>query len=653
MSGVVRFRVHRTGIPVQTTLGVTDQSCITFCISVSKIQELAGPLEQVYQHLRTEIGHPGKQELQRILPLIWFSGKNRLPNFFAHQNFAFLDFRKYAKQPDTKIQNRIQEILFSMDIPYHFQKRSILILYASGMLLETFRQALFYEDIILPFGKEEGCFQCKFDSNAQPDSWQIELQIIGSTKYEAYQIEDDGTLLDCNGDVVPELIKYLAQEYDASNIRTAIVHVQGKGQQKIVAFLANSNIQQQIPCVVKDHQGTDRMLQYKQPDVFTDPQMSNVHVKEMRADHHIISQAKGINQHARISAFFPFPHNELSRRRFNRVKSINVCVNRSDMLCTVLDEAVPVCLVNQELATQEAASLLEFLIHKQPILNHQSAFLSCSFSHPEQSNHGEVVQESLLTLPYFSSIVHCHLSCNQTLTIYQPRFEDGKVSRCIGNSLLLAVYERTDIVLFLTGQLEIFDLFETAPRHIIAVWKVADASATAHGPIDEIRCQDPTDPLAARRDNTTKENTTSDAKARRSSPLQSAKQKSTIGSKRLQQVATSPQQTTPPATVREDGAATYEISPLDSPADNYASPQGTAIAKRGHSSLEALVRKVPVPKLPGAFDTHKTLTGKLEKNSLLDNQPTEQPKVQFKEQGREPISGVDLKKQQRFALTRC
>ena len=414
MPGVVRFRVHRTGIPVQTTLGVTDRSCITFCISVSKIQELAGPLEQVYQHLRTEIGQLGKQELQRILPFIWFSGKNRLPNFFAHQNLAFLDFRKYAKQPDTKIQNRIQEILISMDIPYHFQKRSILILYASGMLLETFRQALFYEDIILPFGKEEGCFQCNFDSNAQPDSWQIELQIIGSTKYEAYQIEDDGTLLDSKGDVVPELIKYLAQEYDASNIRTAIVHVQGKGQQKIVAFLAKSSIQQQIPCVIKDHQGTDRMLQYKQPDVLTDPPMSNVHIKEMREDHHIISQAKGNNQHARISAFFPFPHNELSRRRFNRVKSINVCVNRSDMLCTVLDEAVPVCLVNQELATQEAACLLEFLIHKQPILNHHSAFLSCSFSHPEQSNHDEVDQESLLTLPYFSSIVHCHLSCNQT-----------------------------------------------------------------------------------------------------------------------------------------------------------------------------------------------------------------------------------------------
>ena len=367
-----------------------------------------------------------------------------------------------------------------------------MVLYASGTLLETFRQVLFHENIILPFGREEGCFQCNVNSNAQPDSWQIELQIIGSSaKYEAYQIEDHGTLLDNNGDVMPELTRHLAQEYDASNIRTAIVHVQGKGQQKIVAFLANSNIQPQIPCVVKDHQGIDRILQYKQPDVLADPQMSNVHVKEMRADHHIISQAKGINQRARISAFVPFPHNELSRRRFNRVKSINVCVSRSDILCTVLDETVPVCLVNQELAMQEAAILLEFLIHKQPILNHHSAFLSCSFDHPEQSTHGEVVQESLLTLPYFSCIVHCHLSCNQSLTIYQPRFEDGKVSRCIGNRLQLVVYERTDIVLFLSGQFEIFDLFETAPKgRIMAVWKVADTTTTINCPLYEVLSQD-------------------------------------------------------------------------------------------------------------------------------------------------------------------
>ena len=623
MSGIFRFRVHRTGIPVQTTLGVTDRSCITFCVSASKLHELSGPLEHVYQHLRSEISNLGKQELQRILPLIWSSGRNRLPNFFAHQNVAFLDFRGHAKQQDTKIQNRIQEILISMDIPCHFQKRSILVLYASGTLLETFRQVIFHENIILPFGKEEGCFQCSLMPNAQQNSWQVELQIIGSTKYEAYQIEDDGTLLTSNGDVLPELIRHLAQEYDASNIRTAIVHVQGKGQQRIVAFLANSNIQPQIPCVFKDHQGVDRILQYKQPDVLADPQMSNVHVKEMRADNHTISQAKGINQHARISAFFPFPRNDLSRRRFNRVKSFNVCANRCDILCTVLDETVPVCLVNQELSIQDVAILLEFLFHKQPILNHHSAFLTCSLDSPDASIQCGTVQEDILSLPYFSSIVHCHLSCNQFLTIYQPRFEDGKVSRCIGNSLQLSVYERTDIVLFLTGQLEIFDLFETAPKgRIIAVWKVADTMPTKSCPPYEAVSQNFP---SAGNNSLLSDDRSLGANERCVTPSQTVLRKSAADSKGPHQSATSIERTTPLSAEGGTDTSNYKAGPSEPPSDLRVSPQSTHATKRGHSSLESLVRKVPVPKLPGAPDIGKNLLVEPKEDVPLMNHPIEKP----------------------------
>ena len=637
MSGVVRFRVHRTGIPVQTTLGVTDRCCITFCISVCKIKKLAGPLEQVYQNLRTEAGHLEKQELQRIVPLIWISGKNGLPSFFAHQTFVLLDFRKYAKQPDTKVQNRIQEILISMDIPYHFQKRSVLALYASGTLLETFRQALFYEDIVLPFGKEEGCLQCKVDSNVQPDSWQVELQIVGSTQYEAYQIEDDGTLLDNKGDVIPELVHFLAQEYDASNIRAAIVHMQGKGQQKIVAFLANSNIQPLIPCVIKDHQGADRILQYKQPDVFTDPQMSNVHVKEIRADHHIISQAKGTNQHARISAFIPFPRNELSRRRFSRVRSINVCVNRNDVLCTILDEAVPVCLVNHELATHEAACLLEFLFHKQPILNHHSAFLSCPLNCPEQPNQDEVLQDGLLKLPNFSSIVHCHLSYNQILTIHQPRFEDGQVSRCISNSLQLVVYERTDIIFFLTGQFAIFDLFEAAPKgRVLEIWKVPDNGIPAH------HASNPTDSSTLGPDFTTKEFALPRVKARPTSKVQSAERKCPVAGRQTQQVTISPQQVTSPVAGDNEDITKYETSPIQSSSGYHSRLQGTTPAKRAHSSLEALKRKVPVPKLPGASDTRKMPISKSEKTVSLGHRATGEPRLQSQEQDKEPTLGANL-----------
>ena len=194
-----RFRLHKSGVPFQTTLGVTDRSCITFCISESKLDSVAGPLESIYQYLKTEVTGLAKQELQRITPLVWSGSKCTVPVFFQHQYIAFLDVRRHTKQPHNQLQNKIQEMLISMDIPYHFQKRSILVLYASGILLETFRQASFHQNIIFPFGREEGCFQYNFAPNCLQDSWQIELETIGSTQYEAYQIEDDGTLMARDG----------------------------------------------------------------------------------------------------------------------------------------------------------------------------------------------------------------------------------------------------------------------------------------------------------------------------------------------------------------------------------------------------------------------------------------------------------------------
>ena len=234
------------------------------------------------------------------------------------------------------------------------------------------------------------------------------------------------------------------------------------------------------------------------------------------------------------------------------------------------------------------------------------------------------------------------MNCNQFLTVYQPRFEDGKVSRCIGDSLQLSVYEHTDIVLFLTGQFEIFDLFETAPKGCItAVWKVTEASTSLVCPFDKVSCQDP---AIARRDQVIEANATPHAKARRSSLLQDTKRKSTIDSKRLQQVETNLEQATPPAAVREAGAAVYEVSPLDPPTDHDANPQCAATAKRGLSSLEALVRKVPVPKLPGADNRYKTLAGRLEENLVLSSQPIEQFEVPYKEQGKGQASDAAIER---------
>ena len=292
-----------------------------------------------------------------------------------------------------------------------------MVLYASGVLLETFRQAIFHENIIPPFGREEGCFQCAFAPNSFQDAWQVELQTIGSTQYEAYQIEDDGTLMSRDGSVIPELSTYLSNNFDASHVRSAIVHVQGKGQQKVVAFIAPSGIQSQIPCIFNDHQGYDRILQYKQPDVYTDTPASNIYVKEMRADHHVIAHAKGINHGARIGAFLPMPYNDLSRKRFSRVKSFNFCISRHDVLCTILDEAVPICLVNHELSTQEVSQLIDFLFRKQPILDHHSVFLACPIDKPDISLHTSQKDHDTIVLPQVASIVHCHLVTKSSLFI--------------------------------------------------------------------------------------------------------------------------------------------------------------------------------------------------------------------------------------------
>lgn len=144
--------------------------------------------------------------------------------------------------------------------------------------LKTFKAACLSEHIILPFGKEEGCFQCAFSPSSLKDAWQVDIQPIGSTQYEAYQIEDDGTLMVQDGLVNPELSSHLYTSFGVTHIRSAVVHVQGKGQQKVVAFIAPSSILPHIPDLFRDHQGHDRILQYKQPDVHSDAQASNIYI---------------------------------------------------------------------------------------------------------------------------------------------------------------------------------------------------------------------------------------------------------------------------------------------------------------------------------------------------------------------------------------
>ena len=589
---IFRFRLHTNAVPVQTTLGVTDRSCISFCISSTKADYSSSSLEQIYQFLRNENDDLDKRELQRVIPLIWAGSQHAVPSFFLHQFVTLVDCRRYSHQPQSVTISKIQEILLSMDIYYYFQRRYTLVLYAAGTTLEAFRQAIFHADIILPFGREEGCFQCKFEPGSIQDSWHVQLQTAGSTNYEAYQIEDDGTLTTKDEGVQVNLSTYLSLTFNAVGIRSAIVHVQGKSQQKVVTFLACSNIIPQIPGVIRDHQGVDRMLYYKQPEVFGDTPFSIIHVKESRIDHHVISQTKGLNQSAKLSAFFPIRRNELSRKKFNSVKQSNLHINKQDVLCTILDEAVPICLVNHDLTVQDAITLLDLLLHQKPILDHHSTFFDCSLNKPTVIEQKGVSECDTIVLPAQTGIVHCHLQSKQVLTVFQPRFEEGAVYRCVSNGLQLSVCESTDLILFLTGKINVFDLFQTAPKgRIIATWPMDPEVPVA-------RQSSYSSPLYERQ----KQN--SGIPTKLSSPDQCSHASATefyTPSQYAPSVAQDASQRSPegPANIKVPIVASKQSSPSTLGADI---PSTVTINKRNQDTLDALIRKIPIPKLPSADD---------------------------------------------------
>ena len=240
-----------------------------------------------------------------------------------------------------------------MQIPYFIQKRSLIVLYAEGVQLENFRLRIFQEQITLAFGKEEGSLQCSFTPGALQDSWTVDFQPTGSDRFESYQIEDDGTLMMQDGQVNASLCSLLHKTFDAAYIRSAVVYVQDKGHQKVVIFIASPTILPRIPGTFLDRNGDRRILHYKQPDVHVKEQTSNIYVKETRADHHVGAHIKGLHQGARLSGFFPLPGNSLSRRRFSQLQLFNFDIGNKDVQCNILDEFVPICLIDAELNSQE------------------------------------------------------------------------------------------------------------------------------------------------------------------------------------------------------------------------------------------------------------------------------------------------------------
>ena len=166
--------------------------------------------------------------------------------------------------------------------------------------------------------------------------------------------------------------KKLQKVLGAVQIRPAVVHVQDKGQQKVVAFYASPTLFPRIPSTFIDHKANKRIVHYKQPDVHTTERTSNIYVKETKTDHHVGAHNKGLCQGARLSGFFPLPGNSMSRRRFGQLQVFSFEIGKRDVAVDLLDEIVPICFVEAELSIKEASYLLDILMKQRHLLDHHT-----------------------------------------------------------------------------------------------------------------------------------------------------------------------------------------------------------------------------------------------------------------------------------------
>ena len=117
-------------------------------------------------------------------------------------------------------------------------------------------------------------------------------------------------------------------------------------------------------------------------------------------------------------------------------------------------------------------------MRQKHLLDHHTVFLECSVPKPSPCQRNN---EVITVLPEHECIVHCQIERGQKLHVLQPRFERGKVSKCVSNTLQLSVYVRSNLLLFLPGQIEIHDIFESAPYgRILSVWHNDQRSSKSH-----------------------------------------------------------------------------------------------------------------------------------------------------------------------------
>lgn len=289
---------------------------------------------------------------------------------------------------------------------------------------------------------------------------------------------------------------------------------------------------------------------------------------------------KGLNQEARVSAFFPHRQRICPVRGLDKY-NYSTFVLVVEMSCAVF--LMKLRLINNELYIQEASQLINILLRERNILDHHSMFLTCPIKRPTALPKESQGSQMILSLPPTGCIVHCHLDSDQVLTVFQPRFERGHVSRCVSNDLQLAVHDHTDIILFLSGQVEIFDLFQTAPKgRIAAVWHVATTDPDASKSRPESTRQgfspgiDKSAPSIATPNIPSVSVTPPDPT---SPPKPTCKQASK---------SVSPLRSTPsPFIDHNEAAAAPGKAATDSPLD---------ASQHEHGNLYALVREVPAPK---------------------------------------------------------
>ena len=472
--GVFRFRVYTHDPPLHTELGATDRCCVTFGIAESEVQTVTDSLVSIYACLSQDVASSAQQDLQRVIPLFWNVRPSDAPTFYCFRTVTFLDIRSCTQEERWQLQS----ILIDMNIPYYIQKRLLLVIYAEGTELENFRLRTFQEQIKIPFGKEEGSLQCSFTAGTDENLWTVDICTTGSDTHEAFQIEDDGSLMMKDGIVDVEFSKKLQKVLGAIQIRPAIVHVQDKGQQKVVAFYASPALFPRIPSTFVDHKACNRIIHYKQPNVHTTERSSNIYVKETKTDHHVGAHNKGLCQGARLSGFFPLPGNSMSRRRFVQLQVFSFEIGKKDVAVDLLDEIVPICFVEAELSMKEASYLLDILMKQRHLLDRHTIFIECTTTKPPLQLHKEDV---ITTLPEHECIIHCQIEPGQKLQVLQPRFERGKVSRCLNNALELSVYDRANLILFLPCQMDIHDVFGKAPvGRILSIWYDSHSSHQKH-----------------------------------------------------------------------------------------------------------------------------------------------------------------------------